>query len=158
MPEMTEAYDWRGRAIVDANGERIGRIDQVHVNPKTDMPEWALVDRGLFGRRSTFVPVGSASPTGEDVQVEVSKAQVKSAPVMEGDATLSSAEEAELLRHYDLDGVMTRTPLEPKPSDESHEVVLDEEQLVIEKLVVATERVRIGSGIDRPPDGSDGAR
>ena len=105
MPEMTEAYDWHGRTILDAHGERLGRIDQVYLNPETDVVEWALVDRGLLGRRSTFVPIRSASPTGEHVQVELSKEQVKTAPVMEGDAALSSAEEAELLRHYGLGGI-----------------------------------------------------
>jgi len=80
MPEMTEAYDWRGRTILDTRGEKIGTINQVYLNLETDEPEWAQVDRGLFCRRSTFVPVGSARRTGEDVQVHVAKAQVKGAP------------------------------------------------------------------------------
>lgn len=195
MADMTEAYDWRGRTILDPRGEKIGTIDQVYLNLETDEPEWALVDRGLFGRRSTFVPVGSARPTGEDVTVEVAKDQVKSAPDMEGDAELSPMEEAELLRHYGSgrpEQTMTRSEeelhvstvrrphtrvrlrkyvvtemvtktvpvrheevrLEREPvseadatsapsADGAYEMVLHEEQLVIEKRVVPTERVRL---------------
>ncbi len=98
-----EAYDWRGRAILDTRGERIGRIDQVYFNPETNEPEWAQVDRGLFARRLTFVPVRSARPTGRGVQVQVAKVQVKSAPDMEGDAAPSPEEEAELRRHYGVE-------------------------------------------------------
>ncbi len=219
MPEMTKAYDWRGRTILDARGEKIGTIDQVYLSLETDEPEWARVHRGLFGRQSTFVPVGSARPTGEDVQVQVSNTQVKGAPEVNGDAALSPEDEAGLLRHYGIenraaplsavrppepspdappgDGAMTRSEEElhirtvarprarvrlrkyvvtemvtrtvpvrheevrlerepitdaeahsaspaPTSADETYEVVLHKEELVIAKRVVATERVRMG--------------
>lgn len=35
MPEMTEAYDWRGCTIVDPRGETIGTIDQVYLEPSS---------------------------------------------------------------------------------------------------------------------------
>jgi sporulation protein YlmC with PRC-barrel domain len=44
MPEMTEAYDWRGRTILDTRVEKIGTINQVYLNLETDEPEWAQVD------------------------------------------------------------------------------------------------------------------
>lgn len=62
MPEMTEAYDWRRRTLLDAHGEKLGKIDQVYLDLETEEPEWALVDTDLFSRRSVFVPVGSARP------------------------------------------------------------------------------------------------
>ena len=63
MPEMTEAYDWRGRTILDQAGTKLGKIDQVSLGRDSDVPRWALVETGLFGGRSVFVPVSSARPT-----------------------------------------------------------------------------------------------
>ena len=33
MPEMTQAYDWRGRTLRDRNGDKIGKIDDLYVDP-----------------------------------------------------------------------------------------------------------------------------
>ena len=100
MSEMTEAYDWRGRTILDPAGEKLGKIDQVYLDLETEEPRWALLDSGLFGGRSVFVPVSSARPTGEHVQVTATKAQVKHAPSVGAGRELSPADEAALLRHY----------------------------------------------------------
>jgi uncharacterized protein (TIGR02271 family) len=100
MPEMTEAYDWRRRTLLDAHGEKLGKIEQVYLDLETEEPEWALVDTGLFSGRSVFVPVGSARPTGEHVLVKATKAQVKAAPSVEAGRDLSPADEAALMRHY----------------------------------------------------------
>ena len=101
MPEMTSAYDWRGRTLTDANGDKVGKIDDLYVDQHTDKPEWARVNTGLFGSRSSFVPLAAASPKGEDVSVpNVTKDQVKNAPNVEPDAELSEGEEAQLFEHY----------------------------------------------------------
>ena len=71
MPEMIEAYDWHSRALLDAHGEKLGQIEEVYPNGEGNQPEWALVRTGLLGNRSVFVPVGSARPAGENVEVQV---------------------------------------------------------------------------------------
>jgi uncharacterized protein (TIGR02271 family) len=101
--EMTHAYDWQGRTLMDRNGDRIGKIDAVYVDQQTDKPEWALVNTGLFGTKSSFVPIAGASPSGEDVVVQVEAQQVKDAPKIDSDQELSEQEEAELFRHYGID-------------------------------------------------------
>ena len=101
--EMTHAYDWQGRTVEDRNGEKIGRIDAVYVDQQTDKPEWALVNTGLFGTKSSFVPLAGAAPSGEDVVVKVEAQQVKDAPQMDPDQELSEQAEAELFRHYGID-------------------------------------------------------
>jgi uncharacterized protein (TIGR02271 family) len=103
MTEMTHAYDWTGRTLKGRNGEKIGKIDQLYVDQETDKPEWALVNTGLFGTKSSFVPIAGASPSGEDVIVQVDADQVKDAPQMEADGQLSEQQEAELFRHYGID-------------------------------------------------------
>jgi uncharacterized protein (TIGR02271 family) len=101
--DMTDAYDWHGRTLKDRNGEKIGKVDSLYLDRQTDKPEWALVNTGLFGTKSSFVPIAGASPRGEDVVVQVEAAQVKDAPKMNPDEELSEQQEAELFRHYGID-------------------------------------------------------
>jgi len=100
---MTHAYDWQGRTLQDPNGDKIGTIDSLYLDQQTDKPEWALVNTGLFGTKSTFVPLAGATPRGEEVLVKVEAQQVKDAPKMEPDEQLSEQQEAELFRHYGID-------------------------------------------------------
>ncbi len=60
------------------------------------------MNTGLFGSKSSFVPLAGATPNGEDVRVAVDKARVKDAPGVEADGELSEEEEANLFRHYDV--------------------------------------------------------
>ncbi|MGZ6564986.1 MAG: PRC-barrel domain-containing protein, partial [Solirubrobacteraceae bacterium] len=69
MPETTEAYDFRGRTLIDAEGEKLGKIDELYYDEQGGQPEWALVNTGLFGTKKTFVPIASASPAGDDLKV-----------------------------------------------------------------------------------------
>jgi uncharacterized protein (TIGR02271 family) len=100
VPETTTAYDFQGRAVIDADGEKIGKVDELYYDQEGGQPEWALVNTGLFGTKKTFVPLAGARPSGEDVQVSVTKAQVKDAPQVDTDEELSEAEERELFEHY----------------------------------------------------------
>jgi uncharacterized protein (TIGR02271 family) len=218
--EMTESYDWSGRDVIGADGEKIGKADQVYYANDDGTPEWLTVNTGLFGTKTNFVPVDGARPNGEDVQVAYTKDQVKDAPGIDPDGELTQSEERELWSHYgleygadhthghdageghdtsgpDTDDAMTRSEeevsvgtrskeggrarlrkyvvteqvtktvpvrkematLETEPitdgnvdaatsgkdiSEEEHEVVLSEEQVVVDKQVVPKERVRLG--------------
>jgi uncharacterized protein (TIGR02271 family) len=99
MPQLTnnELY---GRTLIDNEGEKIGKIDELYFDQEGGQPEWALVSTGLFGTKHTFVPIRSASSAGDDLQVPVTKAQVKDAPQVEPDQELSEAEERKLFEHY----------------------------------------------------------
>lgn len=100
MPNTTEAYDARGRTLVDQSGEKIGKIDELYHDQQGGQAEWALVNTGLFGTKKTFVPIRSASPAGEDLQVPLRKDQVKDAPRIDADQELSEEEERRLFAHY----------------------------------------------------------
>ncbi|MFL5847963.1 MAG: DUF2382 domain-containing protein [Solirubrobacteraceae bacterium] len=101
--DMTHAYEWQGRTLRDRNGDKIGTIVAVYLDQQSDKPEWALVNTGLFGRKSSFVPLAGATPRGEDVVVGIAAQQVKDAPMMAPDEELSEQQEAELFRHYGID-------------------------------------------------------
>ena len=103
MPTNTEVTDWRGLDMVDSSGSKIGRIEDIYLDAETDRPEWAFVHTGLFGSRSSFVPIANASSDGRSVTVPFEKSQVKDAPNAEADGQLSQDEEARLYRHYGMD-------------------------------------------------------
>lgn len=218
---MTEAYDWENREVVGSEGEKIGKVDQVYLDEQTGQPEWLSVNTGMFGLKSSFVPLQGATPDGESVRVAYTKDQVSDAPGIKPDEELSGEEEQELWGHYGLDygstsngetedgtvgrdvsgpetddamtrseeevsigtreresgrvrlrkyvvtedvtktvpvrkekAVLEREPITeanvgdatsgPDISDEEHEVVLSEEEVVVGKQTVAKERVRLG--------------
>jgi uncharacterized protein (TIGR02271 family) len=103
MPTQEQVREWRGANLVDRNGDKIGTIDEIYLDSQSNEPEWALVNTGLFGTKSTFVPIRDVSREGDDLQVPVEKAQVKDAPSIDPDGQLSQQEESELYRHYGLD-------------------------------------------------------
>jgi len=100
---MREAYEWRGRNVVDQEGAKVGRLEEVYLDQHTGRPEWLLVHTGLLGMKSSFAPLAGARVDGEDVRIGYSKQEVKDAPSVEADGELSQEEEARLYAHYGLD-------------------------------------------------------
>jgi len=100
MTQFTEAYDFRGRTLVDRDGEKIGTVDEVYTDQDGGQPEWALVHTGLLGMKRSFVPLRGAAANGEHVRVTVDKQAVKDAPSVEADQQLSESEERQLSEHY----------------------------------------------------------
>jgi uncharacterized protein (TIGR02271 family) len=100
MTAFTEAYDYRGRTLVDRDGDKIGTVDEIYTDSDGGQPEWALVHTGLFGTKKSFVPLRGASPTGEDIGVAVTKQAVKDAPSIDASQQLSEEEERHLFEHY----------------------------------------------------------
>ncbi|HEV2920833.1 MAG TPA: PRC-barrel domain-containing protein [Actinomycetota bacterium] len=102
-PSIETAQGWLGRVMVDRDSNKIGEVVDIYLDNETDRPEWAVVRTGLFGLRSTFVPLAEAREVGDELQVPHQRLQVKQAPNIEPDGQLSAVEEAELYRHYGLD-------------------------------------------------------
>jgi uncharacterized protein (TIGR02271 family) len=103
MHDRDTVRAWQGRTLIDRDGGRIGRIDAVYIDDQTGQPEWMLVHTGLFGTKSTFVPLAQAAEFGDQVQVPYEKQLIKDAPRVDADQHLSESEEAELWRHYGME-------------------------------------------------------
>jgi PRC-barrel domain/Domain of unknown function (DUF2382) len=102
-PNIDTARGWLGRVMTDRDSNKIGEVVDIYLDNETGRPEWAVVRTGLFGMRSTFVPLADAREVGDELQVPHRRLQVKEAPNIEPDGQLSEVEEAELYRHYGLD-------------------------------------------------------
>jgi sporulation protein YlmC with PRC-barrel domain len=95
--------DWQGKVLLDVNGEKIGRLEDVYVDVETDVPQFATVKEGFIGRHLTFVPLGGITVGPDELRVAVTRDQVQDAPNIElkGDE-LSQADESALYHHYEL--------------------------------------------------------
>jgi uncharacterized protein (TIGR02271 family) len=102
MTQVTEAYEWRGRDVVDAQGDKVGSLEEVYLDTDSGRPEWATVKTGLFGMKQSFVPLRDASPEGGKVAIPYDKDQVKDAPSVDPDGELSTDEEERLYSHYGI--------------------------------------------------------
>jgi len=103
MPNIDTVRSWQGATLVDRDGDKVGTVESIYVDDQTGEPEWALVNTGLFGTKSSFVPLAQASGSGDQVQVPYDKQLVKDAPRIDTDQHLSEAEEQRLWTHYRLD-------------------------------------------------------
>jgi uncharacterized protein YrrD len=102
-PSQWNVAEWHGKMLVDRNGEKIGKLQDVYVDVETDEPQFGTVKEGLVSRHLTFVPLGGIQIGPDGLQVAVTKDQVRSAPGIElhGDE-LSQADESELYHHFEV--------------------------------------------------------
>jgi len=98
-----DVLSWRDRDLIDNDGDKIGKIDDIYLDRETDQPEWAVVTTGLFGTKRTFVPLQEATPDQDGIRVPFEKATVKDAPKIDPDGELSRDEEQTLYQHYGRD-------------------------------------------------------
>ena len=93
----------RSGDLIDSAGQKIGKLQDVYVDVETDEPMFGTVKEGFIGRHLTFVPLGGITIGPDNLQVAVSREQVRSAPNIElqGDE-LSPADESTLYHHYQL--------------------------------------------------------
>jgi hypothetical protein len=98
-----DVADWRGRVLIDVEGEKIGKLEDVYVDVETDIPQFATVKQGLIGRHLTFVPLGGIRVEPDELQVAVTRDQVHDAPNIElHGEELSQADESALYHHFQL--------------------------------------------------------
>jgi hypothetical protein len=103
--------EWHGKMLLDRDGEKIGKLQDVYVDVQTDEPQFGTVKEGLIGRHLTFVPLGGIKVGPDDLQVAVLKQQIKDAPNIEQHGEeLSQADESALYHHYELNYSPPNTP------------------------------------------------
>jgi len=103
MPTLQDVQTWRGRELRDRDGDKIGKIEDVYLDRRTQEPEWVAVKTGLFGSNVSFVPIRDARTEHDAVVVMFEKAVVKDAPNVDADGELSEQEEQALYRHYGME-------------------------------------------------------
>ena len=94
--------DWRGQAVVDRDGETLGKLDEVYYAPGTDRPVLIAIKSGLLGRKASLVPLHGATAGRDHLQVAHDKATIDgTADIHRGD-TPSTEELAALGEAYGI--------------------------------------------------------
>ncbi len=98
--DIDTALSWRGKTVVDRDGDKIGKLGDVYLDRETDLPAYAAVETGLFGTQESYVRLSDAEPAGDDIRVPYEKALVRDAPRIDPDVALTAEEERRLDEHY----------------------------------------------------------
>ena len=91
-----------GRGHVYAGSDKVGTIGQVYLDDSTGEPSWVTVKTGLFGTKESFVPLQDAQVRDDDIVVGYGEDQIKNAPQIDDDGSLSPEEEDRLYEYYGL--------------------------------------------------------
>jgi hypothetical protein len=100
MPAFDVARRWKGRAVLDRTGGKLGSVLDVFYDAEHDEPGGVLLEEAAGGTR--LVPVADAVEHGNELLVPYDRAFVEGAPGMEPGGRLWPQEEAELYAYYGL--------------------------------------------------------
>ena len=103
MIPVENLADWRGQEVVDPNGEKLGKLEEVYYDGETDEPSFIAVKTGLVSKSLTLVPLLRATVGRDYVRVDRRKAVFKKAPSFDTDTELTLDDEAATFEHYALD-------------------------------------------------------
>lgn len=143
--------DWIGRRIADGTGRPYATLDELFVGRTTGEPEYGIVS---VGAKRVAVPLGDARLEGDVVLLPLDPARVREAPEVQRTVDSIPPEAGERIEAFfagarqqeataPLDPVTAPTTITPpRPADEV-EVTVSEEELVVDKVSRATERVRL---------------
>ena len=101
--EVEDIKDWRGEDVVDREGEKLGKLDEVYYDAEADTPAFAAVKSGTIGKHLTLVPLADASVGRSFLRVAVVKDQFKKAPSFDTDVELTSEDEASAYGFFSLE-------------------------------------------------------
>ncbi|WP_086842102.1 DUF2382 domain-containing protein [Amycolatopsis kentuckyensis] len=102
MAETMQPEELIDSAVVDPDGNKLGKVGNVYLADATHQPEWITVKTGLFGTKESFVPLSGAHTDRDGVHVQVDKDSVSDAPRIDADGHLSPEESTQLYQHYGL--------------------------------------------------------
>ena len=128
-----------GADVVDLDGDKIGTVGQIYVDPSSGQPNWATVKTGLFGHSEYFIPLERADELDGVIRIPFSRDIVKDAPSVDAKGSIGQEEQDSLYAYYrgltglvPVDGEVERTrDIDPTPQSAP-----DEPELVIIEVPV----------------------
>src|ERR671933_394887 len=114
MPTLQDVEGWKGRTVVDPDGDKVGTLEEFYLDRQGGDPPWAAFRTGLFGTHTSLAPLDGAALAGNDVRLGYSNSAVKDAPRPEVEGELTRDEERRLFDHYGS----AAAAAEPEPASE----------------------------------------
>jgi PRC-barrel domain len=101
--EADDIREWRGHHVVDDSGSKIGELEALYVDTRTDEYVFATVKIGKLSRsRLVFVPTAGAKVGPGHLKVAFSRKLVRDAPSIDTDGELMAPDEPAIFGHYEL--------------------------------------------------------
>jgi PRC-barrel domain len=95
--------DWLGKDVLDADGEKVGKLDGVFYDAEVDVPSFVAVKSGLVGKHLTLVPLQDASVSPDFLRLGYRKAMIKDAPNYDTDTEMTVEGEADAYKYFGLE-------------------------------------------------------
>ena len=76
----TDIQRLQGMEVVDFNGDKIGRLEDVYYDIETGQPEWLGIGTGLLHNKRRVVPAMTAEIEDDHVRVPYTKDMIKDSP------------------------------------------------------------------------------
>lgn len=103
MFDLESVGQWKGQTAIGADGEKIGKLQEVYVDTETDLPVFGAVQVGMVGKhRWAFVPLEGATAGRDYLRLRVTKKQVKDAPWIAPKAELPRDSEPAIYSYYSM--------------------------------------------------------
>jgi hypothetical protein len=102
MANVERIEDWLGQQVLDANGGKLGKLDEIYYDLDSRDPVFVSVKSGLLGRHSQLVPVHGATVGRDYFRVAYTKELIDQAEESSGD-TLGDGDVQRLAATYGLD-------------------------------------------------------
>lgn len=103
MKDFTSIDRLRDAVVFDANGDKVGKVEQVYLDATSNDPTFVTVRTGFFGMKETFVPLANARWSEDGLTVPHEKSFIKDAPNIDADGPIDHSEERRIWDHYGLD-------------------------------------------------------
>jgi hypothetical protein len=104
--------DWIGRDLLDREGGRIGKIEDVlRLGDATGGITLLVVEAGSPGSEKVLVPASEVRRAGDRLSVPYMRDRVKDAPKVKDELALTEHEKGKLCRYYGL--LYVASPSEP---------------------------------------------
>ncbi|OII64967.1 PRC-barrel domain-containing protein [Streptomyces sp. CC53] len=98
--------DVRGRKVVDAEGDEMGKVDDLLIDEQEGKVRFLLVEHGGFlglGEKKTFVPVDAVVDVRDDVvAISRSRQQIADAPAYDPELVDESRYSEDVFRHFGM--------------------------------------------------------
>ena len=103
MPSVEQIEEWIGREVLDRDGERAGKLEEVYyASDGQGEAVFARIKSGLLGRRSRLAPLQGATVGRDHVRLDYSAAQLDAAADIEAGDTLDEATAQRLAEVYGI--------------------------------------------------------
>jgi hypothetical protein len=99
---IEDVKEWRGQDVLDAQGDKLGKLDEIYYDTETDLPAFAAVKSGVFGKHLTLVALAGATAGRSHLRLAVAKSDLKGAPGFDPEVELTAADEEAAYAHFGM--------------------------------------------------------